>query len=255
MAAKRAPNNHDAVVDYNVASKQTQALKLTHAMLNQIAPLTENQAKLIRDYKIGSYFMALLGSAGSGKTFLSMALSLDDVLRRDTPFEKLVIIRSAVDSRSIGFLPGSLDEKSAVYEMPYKQICADLFNRGDAFERLKEQKHIEFNTTSYLRGTTFNNAIVLIDEVQNMTFHELNTIITRIGHESKAIFVGDATQSDLTQKHHDVSGLTKFLDIAYTMPEFSLHIFSTDDCVRSGLVKNWIIACEAEKAQHHDRRC
>ena len=160
---------------------------------------------------------------------------------RNNPFNKVTVIRSSVQSRDIGFLPGDADEKMEVYIQPYRQICSDLFKRKDAWDRLVEQGHIEFVSTSFIRGTTFSNSIIVVDEMQNMTWEELDTIITRVGDKSKLIMCGDFRQTDLKKKD-DKSGLLKFLDVARLMKEFVRIEFHIEDIVRSSLVKNYIIA-------------
>jgi predicted ribonuclease YlaK len=167
--------------------------------------------------------------------------ALEEAMDRNNPFNKVTIIRSSVQSRDIGFLPGDADEKMEVYIQPYRQICGELFKRKDAWDRLVEQGHVEFVSTSFIRGTTFSNSIIVVDEVQNMTFEELDTIITRVGDKSKIIFCGDYRQTDLKKKD-DKSGILKFFDIAGLMKEFVRIEFYIEDIVRSSLVKNYIIA-------------
>lgn len=162
-------------------------------------------------------------------------------MERSNPYDKVVVIRSSVQGRDMGHLPGNADDKMEVYIQPYRQIASDLFSRKDAWDRLCEQGHAEFLSTSFIRGTTFTNSILLVDEFQNMNFEELDTIITRVGHTSKIIFCGDIRQTDL-RKRDDKSGLPKFLSICDTMKQFSRFEFTTDDIVRSSLVKDYIIA-------------
>ena len=151
-------------------------------------------------------------------------------------------MRSAVQSREIGHLPGSVDEKMEIYQQPYRQICETLFGRKDAWDRLEEQGHIEFISTSFIRGMSFDNAIIIVDEMQNMTFEEIDTVMTRVGNQSKIIWCGDYRQTDLNKKKNDVSGLLKFFDIAYHMDAFTRIEFTPDDIVRSSLVKDYILA-------------
>jgi phosphate starvation-inducible protein PhoH len=185
--------------------------------------------------------MLLHGVAGTGKTFISMYKALEEVLDPETDFERLVVVRSAVPSRDIGHLPGDEKEKTEVYTLPYVEICEDLFNHIQPFVRLQEQKSIHFLITSFVRGITLDNSIIIVDECQNMTDMELNSIMTRIGKNSKIIFCGDFRQTDLYKKN-DMSGLQKFIAIADMMPSFKTVEFSVNDIVRSKLVKEYIIA-------------
>lgn len=185
--------------------------------------------------------MALHGVAGTGKTFIAMYKALEEVLDRGNPFDRVTVIRSAVQARDMGHLPGDKDEKMDVYLQPYKQICHELFKRKDAWQRLEEQGHVEFIATSFIRGVTFNQSIIVVDEIQNMTFEELDTIITRVGKDSKIIFCGDYRQTDLKKKD-DKSGILKFFDICGRMKEFTRIEFNIEDIVRSSMVKNYIIA-------------
>lgn len=219
-------------------------LKLKLENLKTFSPLTENQKKFFDAYRQGDYFMMLSGSAGTGKSFISIYRALEEVMDKGNPFGTLVIVRSAVQTRDVGFTPGSLEEKMSLYEEPYVQICSTLFGRKDAYQRLKEQGYIEFVSTTALRGCSFDNSIVLFDEFQNANFHELDTVITRIGHQSKILLCGDYSQTDLIKKTSDTSGLPDFLRVASMMPEFTRINFTPDDIVRSSLVKNWIIAKE-----------
>lgn len=217
-------------------------LKLDH--LKTFTPLTDNQKKLFDTYKSGDYFIGVLGTAGTGKTFCSMYKALEEVMDKSNSFRKVVVVRSCVQTRDVGFLPGTIDEKQEIYELPYKEICTTLFDRPDAWDRLKEQGYARFISTTAIRGISIDDAVVIVDECQNMTWQELNTIITRIGYRSKIIFVGDWRQNDLVKTKNDTSGLIQFLSVARKMEEFTEIEFNRDDVVRSSLVKNWIIACE-----------
>jgi len=221
----------------------TLKIKLDH--LKTFDALTENQQIFFDAYKKGSYAFMLMGSPGTGKSFISLYHAIADVLAKDTPYKKLVIIRSSVSTRDSGFLPGSLDDKMSIYEEPYKQICADLFGRSDSYDRLKEQGYIEFLSTSYLRGTTFNDAIIFFDEIQNANWSEMKTVIGRTGTRSKVILSGDYSQNDLTKSRHDQSGFKELHKVVERMAEFDIINFTTDDIVRSSFTKNFIIACEA----------
>jgi predicted ribonuclease YlaK len=186
----------------------------------------------------------MFGSPGVGKTFLAVYRAIEEVLDRNNPFKQLVVVRSAVQVRDQGFVPGTLDEKMEIYEQPYKEICETLFGRKDAWERLKEQAHARFISTTAIRGISIDDAIVVVDESQSMTFHELSSVMSRVGHRSKIIFIGDLKQNDLIKSRNDVSGLKEFLEVGRHMSEFTEITFTPDDIVRSSLVKSFIMACE-----------
>lgn len=232
-----ARNRRRAHVEYDEPQDSLQALK--HFDLRRIAPLTVNQEETFKAYENGKHLM-LHGYAGTGKTFVSLYLALREMLTSDSGYEKIVIIRSVVPSRDMGFLPGSIKDKTKIFEEPYREICDDLFGRGDGYEVLKAKGLIEFTTTSFLRGVTFNNAIVIVDESNNMTFQEIDTVMTRIGNNSRILFCGDYRQSDLN-KPHEKEGITQFMKITARINTFQHIEFEKEDIVRSGLVKQYII--------------
>lgn len=211
--------------------------------LESIRPMTDNQ-ELLFDIWNDDNNMILAGSAGTGKTFLSMYLSLHDVLDKKNGYEKLIIIRSAVPTREQGFVPGTQEEKNAVYEAPYVNIFNDLFKKRNQYKFLKEAGIVEFHTTAYIRGMTFDNAIIVFDEFQNANYEELATVATRVGTNSKVVFSGDVMQNDLYRKKNDESGFKKFVAIADRVPSFRKVHFNRDDIVRSDFVKEFIIAEE-----------
>jgi predicted ribonuclease YlaK len=210
--------------------------------LKTFQPLTENQKKFFEAYKIGDYFIALHGVAGTGKTFCAMYKALEEVLDKGNPFDKIIVVRSAVQSRDIGHLPGDVNEKMEIYQQPYVQICETLFGRKDAWSRLEEQHHVQFISTSFIRGMSFDDAIIIVDEMQNLSYEEIDTVMTRVGYRSKIIWCGDYRQTDLNKKKNDMSGILKFFDVAQHMSAFTRIEFTPDDIVRSSLVKDYILA-------------
>jgi phosphate starvation-inducible protein PhoH len=241
MVTRKRTSSTEEPQTGTVSKPNTNRLKLRLDDMITISPKTTKQKDFFDAYKRGDYFMCLHGVAGTGKTYIALYKALEEVMDRGNPFEQVVIIRSAVQSRDMGHLPGDANEKMDIYIQPYRQVTQDLFRRSDAWQRLYEQGHVDFMSTSFIRGTTFSSAILLVDEFQNMSFEELDTIITRVGHTSKIIFCGDIRQTDL-KKSNDKTGLPKFLSIADRMKEFSRFEFTIDDIVRSSLVKNYIIA-------------
>lgn len=222
-------------------SKQQQNKPVRLDSLKTISPLTDNQKKAFESYKRHKKNLTLHGSAGTGKTYISIYLALEEILEKSSIYNTLYIVRSIVPTRDIGFLPGSEKEKIAIYEDPYMAICNQLFSEKNSYERLKIQAAVEFLPTSFLRGLTFSNCVILVDECQNLNFHELDSIITRVGNNCKIIFCGDFYQSDF-DKQKDKEGLNKFLKIINNISEFINIEFTSDDIVRSDLVKSYIIA-------------
>ena len=245
MARQRKTSNGN--IGIGMSAKQMRRKKpLNSEMMVDITPLTDNQKIFFDEYNKGKNVFAY-GAAGTGKTFVGLYLALRDVLDERTPYEKVYIVRSLVATREIGFLPGDHDDKAALYQIPYKNMVKYMFEMSsDAdfemlYGNLKSQETISFWSTSFIRGTTLDNAIVLVDEMQNLNFHELDSIITRIGENSKIIFCGDATQSDLI-KTQEKNGIIDFMKIIRAMEyDFSTVEFGVDDIVRSGLVKNYIV--------------
>lgn len=219
--------------------RANEQVKRTGLELRHVKPLTKNQQAVFDSWWSGKNLL-LHGTAGTGKSFLGIFLGLQAVLT-DGDYDKLIIVRSVVPTRDMGFLPGNTKEKMKAYEAPYYSICSELFGRGDAYDVLKQKMQVEFASTSFSRGMTLPNSIVLVDEIQNLTSHEADTIITRIGKNSKVIFAGDIRQSDLTKKY-DQSGLSDFMKIIRQMKSFDIIEFQTEDIVRSNLVKEYIIA-------------
>jgi phosphate starvation-inducible protein PhoH len=243
MARKAAAKTIDnEPIEKQTTTKPNNHLKLRIDDLKTFDPLTGNQKKFFDAYKQGDYFIALHGVAGTGKTFIALYKAIEEVLDKSNPFNKIIIVRSAVPSREVGHLPGDLNEKTEIYRQPYQQICTTLFGRPDAYQRLEEQHHIEFISTSFIRGMSFDDAIIIVDEMQNLTFEEIDTVMTRVGYRSKIIWCGDYRQTDLNKRKNDMSGILKFFDIAMHMKAFTRIEFTADDIVRSSLVKDYILA-------------
>jgi phosphate starvation-inducible PhoH-like protein len=212
----------------------------------QIQPLTATQRLYFQSVEDNpESHQCLIGSAGTGKTFLALYSALTEVLDPSSPYEKLIIIRSVVSSRDVGHLPGELEEKIAPFETPYMQLCDDLFTFSKSYENMKDAGKIEFHTTSFIRGTTFHNAIVLFDEFQNESEHNISSVITRVGQYCKLYLAGDVKQSDLLYSKYDVTGFGEILPILQKMPQFfQIHEFGHKDIVRSDMVKQFIIEKE-----------
>jgi len=241
-AKSRQPDNVQSETTTRKTTATGTHLKLRLDDLKTFDPLTDNQRIFFDAYKRGDYFVALHGVAGTGKTFIALYKAIEEVMDKSNPFNKIIVVRSAVQSREIGHLPGDVNEKMEIYQQPYRQICETLFGRKDAWDRLEEQHHIEFISTSFIRGMSFDNAIIIVDEMQNLTFEEIDTVMTRVGHMSKIIWCGDYRQTDLNKKKNDMSGILKFFDIAMHMRAFTKVEFTPDDIVRSSLVKDYILA-------------
>ena len=245
MARRKRTN--DQPIGVGLTTRQAKKKKaLGNEYLLDIEPLTDNQRKLFDAYAEGKHLVAY-GCAGTGKTFITLYNALREVLDERTPYEKIYLVRSLVATREIGFLPGSYEDKSDIYQIPYKNMVKYMFQMpSDAefemlYGNLKSQETIKFWSTSFLRGTTLDNSIVIVDEFQNLSGHELDSIITRVGENSKIMFCGDATQSDL-QKSNDRNGIIDFMRILRAMPSVDIIEFGIEDICRSGLVKEYLIA-------------
>jgi predicted ribonuclease YlaK len=210
-----------------------------------IEPLTNNQKEVFQAYARGDS-LVLSGSAGTGKTFIALSLALEDVLDKETPYNKVIVVRSIVPTREIGFLPGTEEEKKEAYTGPYQSICAELFEQGDAWNKLQAAGTVDFQSTSFIRGITFNNAIVVVDEMQNLNFHELDSVITRVGRNCKFVMCGDYYQSDF-EKVKDKNGIVQFLSIIEQLKKFTVVEFGWEDIVRSDFVRDYIMTKEMMK--------
>ena len=207
-----------------------------------VDPITDHQKEVFEAWRTGDN-LALVGTAGTGKTFLGLYLALEQVMDKSTPFDKVRIIRSVVPTRDVGYLPGTLEEKLDAFTGPYRAAATHLFEDERAFDKLVANGYISFESTSYIRGVTYDNSIVVVDEMQNLNFHELDSVITRIGHCTKIIFCGDYYQSDF-KSENDKKGINTFLNIVEQLKHFSVVSFNWEDIVRSGLVRDYIMTKE-----------
>ena len=247
MARARKRNTSSAnPVRPGMSSKQMKRKKpIDSSYMVPIKPLTENQTVAFEQYDLGKNLL-LHGAAGTGKTFITLYMALREVLDDATPYDKIYIVRSLVPTREIGFLPGDHEDKSALYQIPYKNMVRYMFSMPDdnsfdmLYDNLRAQETISFWSTSFIRGVTLDNAIVIVDEFSNLNFHELDSMITRIGEDSKIMFCGDITQSDLV-KGNEKDGISDFIKILQNMQEFACIEFDIGDIVRSGLVKSYLI--------------
>jgi phosphate starvation-inducible PhoH-like protein len=231
----------------NIKAKQLRRKKpINGDHLVKIEPLTPSQEKVF-DYWSQNKNLFLYGAAGTGKTFVALYLALQEVLKENSNYEKVYVVRSLVATREIGFLPGDHEDKSSLYQIPYKNMVKYMFEMPDdaSFEmlygNLKNQGTVSFWSTSFIRGTTLDKSIIIVDECQNLNFHELDSIITRVGEDTKIIFCGDVNQTDL-QRTNEKNGVLNFMSILQTMEEFGMVEFGIDDIVRSGLIRSYLIS-------------
>ena len=247
MARARKKTGTPQTYPNGMSKKQMKRKKpIDSSYMVPIKPLTDNQTLAFENYEMGKNLL-LHGAAGTGKTFITLYLALQEVLDENTPYDKIYIVRSLVPTREIGFLPGDHEDKSALYQIPYKNMVRYMFSMPDdnsfdmLYDNLRAQETISFWSTSFIRGVTLDNSIVIVDEFSNLNFHELDSMITRIGEDSKIMFCGDITQTDLTREN-DKNGISDFIKILQNMEDFSCIEFGIDDIVRSGLVKSYLIA-------------
>lgn len=244
--ARRKKLVENQSIGVGLTSKQMKRKKPINAQyLMDINPITKNQEKLFDSYSEGKNIVAY-GSAGTGKTFCVLYNAIKDVLSEYTPYEKIYLFRSLVPTREIGFLPGSHEDKASLYQIPYKNMVKYMFRMPSdpdyemLYGNLKQQETISFWTTSFVRGTTLDNSIIIVDEFSNLNFHELDSVITRVGEDTKIMFCGDAAQSDLI-KANERNGIVDFMKILQKMPSFDMIEFTVDDICRSGLVKEYLV--------------
>ena len=219
--------------------------EINHNSLVTIKPITDNQKEVFATWKKGAN-QFLFGAAGTGKTFISLYLALQDVFDLKSKYERVVLVRSLIPTREIGFLPGDEEDKAALFQVPYQNMVQFMFEMpneqafNSLYDKLKGQGSLFFLSTSFLRGLTFDNSIIIVDECQNLNFHELDTIVTRVGQDSRIVFCGDFDQTDLT-KTTERNGLHDFMRILEEMDEFNLTEFEIGDIVRSGFVRNYLV--------------
>jgi phosphate starvation-inducible protein PhoH len=247
MAKRSSRRQRNADVQLEVISNNQKAIqegpkkkRWSSHDLRRIKPLTATQEDMFQAWFEGDHLCAH-GYAGTGKTFLALYLGLYELLERKDQ-QRIIIIRSAVPTRDLGFTPGTLEEKAALYELPYHDICHELLGRHSTYQDMKDARLIEFMTTSYIRGITWDNAIIIVDEFQNMTWAEINTIMTRVGKNSRLLLCGDVLQNDLNAKRNDKSGGERLLETIEKINTFANLQFKQDDIVRSAFVRDWIIA-------------
>ena len=233
----RLTKREKRIARQNGDAQEGLTFKTQNFNLKHVNPLTENQRIAFDAFDEGKHLM-LHGMAGTGKTFIALYKAIDALMSNKGVQNKIYIVRSVVPTRDMGFLPGNQKEKMKVYEAPYYAICTEMFDRSDAYEILKQKNAIEFISTSFIRGITMNNCYVIVDEMNNLNFHELDSVITRIGKNCKVMFCGDFRQSDLT-KDQERNGLKDFMRILGRLNDF-VHIdFLEQDIVRSKLVKEY----------------
>jgi predicted ribonuclease YlaK len=223
--------------------QQSESMHIRLDSMDTISPITDHQQEAWKAWKEHGHHLALTGTAGTGKTFLGIYLALEEVMDRSTPYDTLRIVRSVVPTREIGYLPGSVEEKLEAYTGPYRAATHELFNDIKAYDKLVHNNYITFESTSFIRGVTYDNSIILVDEMQNLNFHELDSVITRVGEATKIIFCGDYLQSDFKQEK-DKSGIKQFLEILDNMKSFTHVQFGWEDIVRSDFVRDYIMTKE-----------
>ncbi len=249
MARKRRDKNQENIKALNLALVQNgkamedgrKIKNWTKHDIKPIKPLTPTQEEAFQSW-FNNQHICLHGSAGTGKTFIGLYLALNEVLQKRQ--SRIIILRSAVATRDVGFLPGTLEEKLQQYELPYQDILAELFGKYSTYGDMKDVGLVEFMSTSFVRGLTWDNTIVLVDEGENMTFHEIDSVMTRVGENSRIIFTGDILQTDLDGKKHGTSGMSDAINVFKNISDFECIKFGIHDIVRSNFVKAWITATE-----------
>ena len=243
---KKSPADQTVGVGLTTRNVKKNRSPFLDILRDDIEPLSDNQKTFFDSYKKGQNIIAC-GCAGTGKTFIALYNALREVLDVNTPYQRIYLVRSLVATREIGFLPGDHEDKADIYQIPYKSMLRYMFvpdNDAEAemlYGNIKSQDIIKFWSTSFLRGTSLDDAIIIVDEFQNLNFHELDSIITRVGKDSRIVFCGDSSQSDL-QKQNEKNGIVDFMNILRKMPSFDIIEFGIGDIVRSGIVREYLVA-------------
>ncbi len=249
--AKRNRKLRNEVIEQDISERNLYLIKgkndniskrMDGLFLRDVLPKTQAQSDTFDAYD-EKFNLMLHGCAGTGKTFISLYLALREISQRSSFYKSITVVRSAVPTREVGFLPGALNQKLEVYELPYRSIISEIYGRGDAFEILKHKDSLNFISTSYVRGVTLKKTIVIVDECENLNFHELDSIITRIGDDCKILFCGDFRQSDF-RNEREKQGMHNFMEILSAMKSFDIIRFTQNDIVRSNMVRDYIIQKE-----------
>ena len=211
----------------------------------RVLPRTENQRVYLETIAESSLTFGI-GPAGTGKTYLAMAMAVQALLRREVG--RIVLTRPAVEAgEKLGFLPGSLYEKIDPYLRPLTDALHDMMH-GEEVSRRMDRGIIEIAPLAFMRGRTLNDAFIILDEAQNTTSEQMRMFLTRMGFDSKAVINGDVTQVDLPRG--TVSGLIEARKVLDAVPGIAFVHFTEKDVVRHPLVQEVIRAYEKFEAEH-----
>ena len=247
LTKQQAALEKQMMVDANLSVTKNAGKMPKLSDLRKIEPLTDTQADFFDAWYNApedNIAFCLNGNPGCGKTFLSMYVALEEILNPESIYDRLIVIRGTKQVSDIGFQKGDLEMKISPFTLPYVQACAELTGQKNSYEALVSVSKLEFMCTSFLRGLNFENAIVYVDEASSLTWHEINTICTRISKNSKLIISGSKTQNDLIYSRNEKSGYSEFLAVSDKMPEFRRFNFTSSDIVRGGFCRSWVVACE-----------
>lgn len=209
-----------------VGPKKRDIVPRSRAQLNYVRSIRQN------DIAFG------IGPAGTGKTYLAMAMAVSELLQGN--YARIILTRPAKEAgENLGFLPGSLEEKIMPYLRPLYDALYDMVDFDEA-AGLIERKVIEVAPLAFMRGRTLNNAFIILDEAQNTSHEQMLMFLTRLGFDSQCVITGDPLQTDLPHKQN--SGLVHAVKILKDIPEIGISKFSTKDVVRHMLVEKIINA-------------